>query len=610
MSYKGDLYEARKLLSLLLRDSDDQQFLHDTARAIIKKVIFDINPYEESVGKRTGILILEEAFAKRPELFKKIYANPNADNNPNPEEIAEAAYMLGWMYSKGVTLPNDMVTAIPYFEIAEELNYAPAQYAIGILYKDGIGLEKNEARALKLFSQAAKQDYTEAQYQLATCFDRGECGLPQDQAKAMELLMLAAQKDFAPAQNDLGTYYLKGRGGLSADPEKAISLYRLSANQGFVAAQRNLGLQYEKGNKVVDKNLAIALEYFEQANATGDIRRVKRKFVEEWDSVKLHIIQDDLVRDFYSTNSDKIDRILAQFKKERGYLDASKFTLGSEALKKFNETLVAAISSYVEEREIVEKLKESSALSTIIPEKHEELLRLVTITIREMLIRDKSDSPDNVAKIILNYFGAPDEEADEAIEKSPYPREPSSSVKKRSSGEVGPIIITPRTRSASAISDRPNAPLTASPRRRSAAAETDPSEGDFLSLPRTQTGGDSDISPPISPSQSKARFALSRIQLQFRDFRYGESPNDILSLQFTKEGLFEKFYNNLHNRQLLIKFEESGALMRKGENSLDIVLLGESTEKLRKMFNEVKSDLQKQENRVPKLRSEEQKFGR
>ena len=67
---------------------------------------------------------------------------------------APALLNLGFIYVKGVSVPQNFPKARDYFERAAASNLAEAQYNLGLLHQHGLGVEKNVPMAFKWFSLA------------------------------------------------------------------------------------------------------------------------------------------------------------------------------------------------------------------------------------------------------------------------------------------------------------------------------------------------------------------------------------------------------------------------------------------------------------------------
>jgi len=78
------------------------------------------------------------------------------------QDVPEAQYMMGLLYSIGVGIPQDYCVALKYFKLAAEQNVALAIYQIGVLFAEGLCVPEDESIALKYFKMAEELGVTEA----------------------------------------------------------------------------------------------------------------------------------------------------------------------------------------------------------------------------------------------------------------------------------------------------------------------------------------------------------------------------------------------------------------------------------------------------------------
>src|ERR1019366_6034446 len=69
--------------------------------------------------------------------------------------MAEAQYMLGYLYHKGQGVPQDDTQAAGWYRKAAEQGDAGAQMQLGSLYKDGQGVPQDYAEAYFWYDLAA-----------------------------------------------------------------------------------------------------------------------------------------------------------------------------------------------------------------------------------------------------------------------------------------------------------------------------------------------------------------------------------------------------------------------------------------------------------------------
>ena len=124
---------------------------------------------------------------------------------------ANAQYKLGFMYDKGLGVPQDYARAVEWYRKAAEQGVAGAQYNLGVMYYNGQGVPQDYAKAVEWYRKATEQGYADAQYNLGVMYDHGR-GVPQDDAEAVGWYRKAAEQGYAKAQFNLGNMYITGLG--------------------------------------------------------------------------------------------------------------------------------------------------------------------------------------------------------------------------------------------------------------------------------------------------------------------------------------------------------------------------------------------------------------
>jgi len=97
--------------------------------------------------------------------------------------MAEAQYVLGWMYATGEGVPENDAEAVKWYRKAADQGNADAQYNLGYMYANGEGVPENDAEAVKWYRKAADQGIAAAQYNLALKYANGE-GVPENNIRA------------------------------------------------------------------------------------------------------------------------------------------------------------------------------------------------------------------------------------------------------------------------------------------------------------------------------------------------------------------------------------------------------------------------------------------
>jgi TPR repeat protein len=151
---------------------------------------------------------------------------------------AEAQFIIGMAYYRGVGAPADEREALSWITRAAAGRNPDAQYHLGLAYLRGTGVAQDEATAAMLFGDAAAQGHAEAQYILATLLTNGR-GVPQDHVWAALWYSKAARQGLAQAQSVLGLMYLAGL-GVPVDHMTALQWLSIAARFGDAPARAAL----------------------------------------------------------------------------------------------------------------------------------------------------------------------------------------------------------------------------------------------------------------------------------------------------------------------------------------------------------------------------------
>ncbi len=86
---------------------------------------------------------------------------------------AEAQFLCGQMYQRGLAVEVDCKRALAWYKISAKQGFVHAQMACGALYEEGSGTEMDLKRALFWYEQAAKQGAVEAQLKCGAMYSCG-----------------------------------------------------------------------------------------------------------------------------------------------------------------------------------------------------------------------------------------------------------------------------------------------------------------------------------------------------------------------------------------------------------------------------------------------------
>ena len=206
---------------------------------------------------------------------------------------AAAQTLVAEIYSRGLGVRRDLVTAIEWYEKAAERKVPEAQFQLAMLLVSGIEEFADEDRAFRLlreaadagnrmaqfnyaqmlahrepgragvekalvyYERAAEAGVPDAQYAMAQAYFYGAGGRPLDAARAHEWLELAAQQNFDTAQIELGSMLVEGL-GVERDAEAGFGWLERAATAGNAAAQNRLAKLYRAGIGVEPDTIAAA----------------------------------------------------------------------------------------------------------------------------------------------------------------------------------------------------------------------------------------------------------------------------------------------------------------------------------------------------------------
>jgi TPR repeat protein len=161
-----------------------------------------------------------------------------------------AQYSLGFCFSQGKGVPEDMAMAVHYYRLAAEQGHAASQHFLTEFYasiKDDTGAREG----LGAVSQASSRDHDldpQEMFVQAQAYFSGSGGCEQNQGRAVELFKLAAESGHAESQCKMGTLYAHGCGDLiEQQPEVAVQFFALAADQGSKSALYQMGNCFSRG---------------------------------------------------------------------------------------------------------------------------------------------------------------------------------------------------------------------------------------------------------------------------------------------------------------------------------------------------------------------------
>lgn len=228
-------------------------------------------------------------------------------------------YRIGKMHAAGQGIDQDYQKAAEWFQLSAEKKYKYAQYSLGALYHRGQGVEQDLDKAFELYLKSAKQGFPYADFEVAKMYRDG-IGTDKDKTKARQYFQgafkgferleqtskddkiqyrlgwmlqngvgseqdLIRAKDYYQKSAKMGNVYssfalakivLKEENPEPDELKKAIEFLQSVADSDDVSlkdiknpAAYSLGKLFLEG-KVVAKNIAQAIHYFETSNGYGN----------------------------------------------------------------------------------------------------------------------------------------------------------------------------------------------------------------------------------------------------------------------------------------------------------------------------------------------------
>ncbi|MEQ5775155.1 SEL1-like repeat protein [Thalassospira sp. NFXS8] len=187
---------------------------------------------------------------------------------------AFAAVCYGFMRSKGIGVSRDSGEgqqwyreAAYWFREEAESGAGTSANNLGYLYAKGLGVPENPDMAADWFRDAADRGSPVAIYNLGVCYLNG-WGVEQDDSKAVELLQSACDHNDVTAASVLAYLYLEGR-GVKRDPGKSFEYNLRAARAGSIEAASALGYAFGVGLGA-ERNIEASISWFELAAGEGD----------------------------------------------------------------------------------------------------------------------------------------------------------------------------------------------------------------------------------------------------------------------------------------------------------------------------------------------------
>lgn len=176
----------------------------------------------------------------------------------------ESQAILGDIYAKGVIEPQNLESAVYWYNLAAEYDVTYAQYMMALSYQFGWLGEPDAEKASEWFNRAHEQiDALRAQRLVAQFFNDRESA-QYNFNEAFRWYERAANNGDLEAQINLAEWYFNGD-VIGRDILTAIKWYGRAAAQKDPYAQYSLGLIYLNGDDLIPIDYTSAVEWIERA---------------------------------------------------------------------------------------------------------------------------------------------------------------------------------------------------------------------------------------------------------------------------------------------------------------------------------------------------------
>jgi TPR repeat protein len=162
---------------------------------------------------------------------------------------ARSQLIVGWMYFKGIGVPQDLEETARLYHMAAAQRNAVAQQRLGFLYDQGLGVPADHTEAMQWYRRAAENGDEDA----------------------FGVYRLAAEEGDPEVQRHLGKMYFGALGAAPHDYSEAAKWFRLAAAQGDAEAQYRLAWIYLNGfGEPIDRVTALAWYTIAAENGSAD----------------------------------------------------------------------------------------------------------------------------------------------------------------------------------------------------------------------------------------------------------------------------------------------------------------------------------------------------
>lgn len=174
--------------------------MSNTMKKVFFKLILAVIFLGFGAGARAGLQEEQHSHEHKKDTPAPAHCNdPSAGADVKLNELrplaangdARAQYELGFMYDRGLGVPQNYKEAASWYLKAAEQGNASAQFYLGQMYDVGKGVPQGYQEAASWYSKAAEQGEALAQLYLGFLYDHGQ-GVPVDMVQAYKWYSLAA----------------------------------------------------------------------------------------------------------------------------------------------------------------------------------------------------------------------------------------------------------------------------------------------------------------------------------------------------------------------------------------------------------------------------------
>jgi TPR repeat protein len=183
--------------------------------------------------------------------------------------VKKAAEVIGYMYEKGLTVPNDIDSAIAWYKKGMAFGDPDATLWFAKLLAKGYSNTPPDVnKALALSTAAAAKGCADAMIFNGTVYWDGHQGIAQNIPTAIKWFKAGADQGDRQAMLALGETYLADAPGMVKDEHSGLFWIKKAAELGSPKAMVVLAKFYNEGT-LGEKNLIIARYWYNQAVING-----------------------------------------------------------------------------------------------------------------------------------------------------------------------------------------------------------------------------------------------------------------------------------------------------------------------------------------------------